>query len=308
MPRTPAPQGWHDRAKAQLFAPLYWTARGLRALSVTLFSLVAIAFVLAQIAPDLFEKPVSALAGVIGDLLGRPPLWVWFAVAIGGIAIWISLRLQRRLDRQVDEAVGDLSGWIPNDRLRNWLGVEPETDVDSLGETAKRLAQSVTAAQQVRAADRQTGMLNASLGLLRLHGPGDEGEAARVGSLAGATEELSTIIQQIAKVGRTLIILEGPGAADAASAFAFTAGLPACDVLVEGNAGSADARVLIGEWTADRLFELLLRRAPAGVEVPEWAARGAPDSAGGNPREAIRRFRLAITAAAVLEQAEPPQV
>jgi len=284
-------QGWQTRAKAQLFAPMYWTIKGLRALSVSLFSFIAIAFVIAQIAPDLFQRPLEALGGLALDLLAIPPLWVWPIVVVAILAIVLSLRLQKRLDRKVDEAVEDLSGWIPDERIRSWLGVDPESDADLLVNAARRLSDAVTTAQHVRGSSGSSNGLVARLGMIGWPGDNGDGEGARIGTITGAATELTALAARIAKLSRMIVVVEGPGAGAMTPDLAFVGNLPGADLVVEGPAPAADATVVIRPWPAGRLRELLLRRATG---VGEATIAAAADGAKGNPRRAIRALRLAI--------------
>lgn len=288
-----AEQGWQTRAKAQLFAPMYWTVKGLRALSVSLFSFVAIAFVVAQIAPDLFQRPLEGLAGIVGDLLSIPPFWVWPIVAVAVLAIVLSLRLQKRLDRQVDEAVDDLSGWIPDDRIRGWLGVDPQSDADVLVNAARRLSESVTSAQRVRLTPGKSNGLAARLGMIGWPVEGEsDSDGARVGTISGTSAELTALVGRIAKLSRSIVVLEGPGAGAMTPDLAFVGNLPCCDLVVEGPALVVDAAVVIRPWPEARLRELLQRRAP---DADAASLTTAVESAKGKPRDAIRALRSVVS-------------
>jgi hypothetical protein len=203
----------------------------------------------------------------------------------------------------VDEAVDNFAEWIPNDRLRNWLGVDPDTDADHLARLARRLSGAVAEVQSARASQPGSNALFGRLAVLQWQPNQGSADGARVGTFGGVVEELTLLLRHLSKLTRTLILLEGPGAASIAGDVAFVGTMPACDVVVEGAPAAADARVVIAPWSRDRLASLLERRAPAGADIPAWAIVAAAESAEGNPREALRRLRLALSATVVLDKA-----
>ena len=192
----------------------------------------------------------------------------------------------------------ELSEWIPDDRLRDWLGVERDEQTTELASLARTLGRSVIVAQSVSAGG--SGIVSGGLSIggtgfqWRTGGGADEG--GRIGSAPALLDEFGRFVASFRDRWPALLVVDGPGAGEHVETLRMLGVLPGCYVVVAAETDAADGGVAIAPWPPGRLTSMLERRMAGSSVRPDLALAGIVERAAGNPRRALVLLNEAIDA------------